>query len=74
MKSVHAAAALTLVSGASAFWRMPCRSRTGLARMDPLMDPNEISDHVHSIFGGGSECPDAARSAARILMAIQTLA
>jgi len=55
MKSVHAAAALTLVSGASAFWRMPCRSRTGLARIDPLMDPNEVSDHVHSIFGGGSE-------------------
>jgi hypothetical protein len=54
MKSVHAAAALTLVSGASAFWRMPCRSRTGLARMDPLMDLNEVSDHVHSIFGGGS--------------------
>jgi hypothetical protein len=52
-----AAAALTLVSGAHAFWRMPCRSETGIARMDPIMDKGEISDHVHTIAGSGSKCP-----------------
>lgn len=50
-----AAAALTLVSGAHAFWRMPCRSETGIARMDPIMDKGEISDHVHTIAGSGSK-------------------
>ncbi|OQO13972.1 hypothetical protein B0A48_00847 [Cryoendolithus antarcticus] len=54
MRNSRVATALALVGSASAFWRMPCRSRTGLARMDPLMDPGEISDHVHSIFGGGN--------------------
>lgn len=33
---------------------MPCRSRTGLARIDPLMDFGEISGHVHAIHGGGN--------------------
>jgi hypothetical protein len=43
------------VSGAHAFWRMPCRSETGLARMDPIMDKGTISDHVHTIAGSGSK-------------------
>ena len=55
MRSAQAATAFTLVSNVAAFWRMPCRSRTGLARMDPLMDPGEVSDHVHTIHGGGSK-------------------
>lgn len=42
------------VGGVDAFWRMPCRSRTGLARLDPLMDAGVISDHVHTIHGGGA--------------------
>lgn len=50
-----AAGLLVAAGGADAFWRMPCRSRTGLARMDPIMDPGEISDHVHTIHGGGSK-------------------
>lgn len=54
-----AAAALTLVSGAHAFWRMPCRSETGIARMDPIMDKGEISDHVHTIAGSGKFSMDA---------------
>lgn len=55
MRSTAAAAALTLVSGAHAFWRMPCRSETGVARMDPIMDKGKISDHVHTIAGSGSK-------------------
>lgn len=38
---------------ADAFWRMPCRGRSGLARMDPLMDPGEASYHVHTVHGSG---------------------
>lgn len=48
------AAALTLVSGAHAFWRMPCQTETGVARMDPLMDPGRIADHVHTVAGSSS--------------------
>lgn len=42
--------------GASdAFWRMLCHGRTGLARIDPLVDPGQISDHSHVVHGGGSK-------------------
>jgi len=50
------AVSLLSASGSvDAFWRMPCRSRTGLARLDPLMDPGVVSDHAHTIHGGGSK-------------------
>ncbi|PLN77645.1 hypothetical protein BDW42DRAFT_155499 [Aspergillus taichungensis] len=39
---------------ADAFWRLPCRGRSGLARMDPLMDPGEPSYHVHAVHGSGA--------------------
>lgn len=39
----------------NAFWRLPCRGRTGIARLDPIIDPGEISGHAHTIHGGGSE-------------------
>ncbi|KAF7594043.1 hypothetical protein BBP40_010321 [Aspergillus hancockii] len=39
---------------ADAFWRLPCRGRAGLARLDPLMDPGRASYHVHSIHGPDS--------------------
>lgn len=42
-------------TGADAFWRLPCRGRTGVARLDPIVDPGEISSHVHAIHGGGSK-------------------
>ncbi|KAH8701950.1 hypothetical protein BGW36DRAFT_261716, partial [Talaromyces proteolyticus] len=35
----------------SNFWRLPCMSRSGAARMDPLMAPGKISDHLHTVFG-----------------------
>lgn len=38
---------------ADAFWRLPCRGRSALARMDPLMDPGSPSYHVHSVHGSG---------------------
>lgn len=45
------ALALALAQDASAFWRMPCRSRSGLARIDPLVSPGEVSSHAHAIHG-----------------------
>ncbi|EEA24064.1 hypothetical protein EYB25_004812 [Talaromyces marneffei] len=38
---------------ASNFWRLPCKSRTAAARMDPIMAPGEPNSHLHTIFGSG---------------------
>ncbi|KAF8855927.1 hypothetical protein BDZ45DRAFT_804554 [Acephala macrosclerotiorum] len=40
-----------LFSGApaAAFWRMPCRARSGLARIDPLVSNGTLSEHAHAI-------------------------
>lgn len=59
-KMVNPAARIALLvaslSGLSnAFWRMDCHSRTGLARIDPLVDPGVVSDHSHAIHGGNSK-------------------
>ncbi|KAL1304225.1 hypothetical protein AAFC00_000645 [Neodothiora populina] len=55
-KTTALSVAVTLLSasGVDAFWRMPCRSRTGLGRLDPIMDPGEVSDHTHAIHGGSN--------------------
>ncbi|MBE7180870.1 MAG: DUF1996 domain-containing protein [Terriglobus roseus] len=45
-------ATAALVGSADAFWRMPCHGRTGLARIDPIVDPGEVSGHAHAIHGG----------------------
>ncbi|KAL4888595.1 hypothetical protein BDV59DRAFT_196323 [Aspergillus ambiguus] len=55
-QSMRPATALVALLGAfsstvDAFWRLPCRGRAGLARMDPLMDPGKPSYHVHSVHG-----------------------
>lgn len=55
MKQTVAVTALALAGSANAFWRLPCRGRTGLGRIDPIMDANTISDHVHTIHGGNSK-------------------
>ncbi|OJJ95429.1 hypothetical protein ASPACDRAFT_36013 [Aspergillus aculeatus ATCC 16872] len=38
---------------ANAFWRLPCRGRSGVARIDPIMAPGIPSDHVHAVHGSG---------------------
>ncbi|KAJ5620984.1 hypothetical protein N7510_004968 [Penicillium lagena] len=38
----------------NAFWRLPCRGRLGVARLDPLIDPGKVASHAHSIHGAGS--------------------
>lgn len=52
LKSLIAA---SVVGSAHAFWRMECPGRVGLARMDPIVDPGEVSAHVHAIHGSGGE-------------------
>lgn len=42
---------LALVTESNAFWRMGCRSRTGLVRLDPLVSPGQLSEHMHAIHG-----------------------
>jgi hypothetical protein len=44
-----------LVAVADAFWRMECRGRVGLARIDPMVSPGEISAHAHIIHGSSGE-------------------
>ena len=43
------------VGQVSAFWRMPCRSRTGIARIDPLVTNGSVAEHVHAIHGSGGK-------------------
>ncbi|CAG7966357.1 unnamed protein product [Penicillium salamii] len=48
-------ACLTLFpSSATAFWRLPCRGRSGTARLDPIVDPGKVSGHTHVVHGSGS--------------------
>ena len=53
VSDLSAVALLSFAASVDAFWRMPLSSRTGLARLDPIFYPGEISDHANTIFGGG---------------------
>lgn len=48
-----------------AFWRLPCRGRAGVARMDPLVDPGMPSYHVHSVQGSGGFAMDVTEDGLR---------
>ncbi|KAF2198806.1 hypothetical protein GQ43DRAFT_143125 [Delitschia confertaspora ATCC 74209] len=56
MKSVATfAAVLAAITGTiEAFWRMECHSRTGLARIDPIVEPGIVSSHAHTVHGGSN--------------------
>ncbi|KAI0427654.1 WSC domain-containing protein [Xylaria sp. FL1042] len=43
-----------LVSQANAFWRLPCSSPVVVERADPIMNPNMVSKHVHTIMGSNA--------------------
>jgi hypothetical protein len=57
MKSIATiSAAVAVLSGtANAFWRMDCHSRTGLARIDPLVEKGKVANHGHAIHGGNGK-------------------
>ena len=38
-------------NGAEAFWRLPCRGRSGLGLIDPIVDYGKVSPHSHTIHG-----------------------
>ncbi|KAF2140371.1 uncharacterized protein K452DRAFT_230488 [Aplosporella prunicola CBS 121167] len=63
--SYTALTALTLGGVANAFWRMPCRGRTGLARIDPIVDPGKVSSHSHSIQGSSNFAMDVTSAELR---------
>ncbi|KAF2455618.1 hypothetical protein BDY21DRAFT_365361 [Lineolata rhizophorae] len=48
------AAAIFAAQPVHGFWRMRCPGRTGVARMDPLVEPGAPSDHAHTIHGGNN--------------------
>ncbi|KAI0881081.1 uncharacterized protein GGS22DRAFT_75418 [Annulohypoxylon maeteangense] len=50
-KTFSTLAFLSAVTDVSAFWRMECRGRTGLARIDPIMDLGKLSPHIHTVHG-----------------------
>jgi hypothetical protein len=39
-------------SPATAFWRLPCVSPIVVERLDPIVNPDAVSTHVHTIMGG----------------------
>lgn len=55
MKTSTSLAILASLGGASAFWRMECRGRAGLARLDPLMNPGGPAQHAHAIHGSSGK-------------------
>ena len=42
---------LLLPSYSQAYWRLECHGIAGIGRVDPLVNPGEVSNHVHSIKG-----------------------
>jgi hypothetical protein len=55
--ATSAAGILAYATTVAAFWRMPCRSSTGIGRIDPIVNPGQVADHAHLIFGGGNFHP-----------------
>ena len=51
---------------ATAFWRLPCRQRLILERVDPIDTPGSIAKHVHTIHGGNGKWSAAARKPRRV--------
>ncbi|KAH6655168.1 hypothetical protein BKA67DRAFT_534104 [Truncatella angustata] len=45
---------LNALNGASAFWRMECRGRVALARIDPIMSLGSTAEHAHTIHGSSA--------------------
>jgi hypothetical protein len=53
--TVFTALFLLLVGNVQAFWRMECRARSGVARIDPLVANGTVSEHVHVIHGSSGK-------------------
>jgi hypothetical protein len=53
--TVFTALFLLLVGNVQAFWRMECRARSGVARIDPLVANGTVSEHVHVVHGSSGK-------------------
>ena len=53
--TVSVIAILAAIQPAVAFWRLQCFGVVGIARVDPLVNPNELAAHVHTIKGGNGK-------------------
>ncbi|OAX83176.1 hypothetical protein ACJ72_02467 [Emergomyces africanus] len=51
---IFAAALAATIPPTLAFWRLPCRGRLGVARLDPLVNPGAVSSHAHVIHGASN--------------------
>ncbi|KAI8624953.1 WSC domain-containing protein [Xylariaceae sp. FL1651] len=43
-----------LAAQVNAFWRLPCASPVVVERADPILDPNAVSKHVHTVMGSNA--------------------
>jgi hypothetical protein len=43
---------LAIASPAAAFFRLPCAAPIVIQRADPVVNPGQISSHVHTVMGG----------------------
>ncbi|TRX97068.1 hypothetical protein FHL15_001862 [Xylaria flabelliformis] len=43
-----------LTARANGFWRLPCSSPVVVERADPIMEPNVVSQHVHTVMGSNA--------------------
>jgi hypothetical protein len=44
---------IVLAERSLAFWRMGCNTLT-MGRVDPIVNPGEVSAHVHTVVGSSS--------------------
>ncbi|OAA71478.1 WSC domain-containing protein [Cordyceps fumosorosea ARSEF 2679] len=51
MFKITPAVLLALAGSANAFWRMECPGRLDVARIDPIVNHNDVSAHAHSLHG-----------------------
>ncbi|OAA80561.1 WSC domain-containing protein [Akanthomyces lecanii RCEF 1005] len=63
MFKITPAVLLGLAGSANAFWRMECPGRLDVARIDPIVNPNDVSAHAHSLHGSSGLSSSADGSA-----------
>jgi hypothetical protein len=51
---VQLAFVLGLVGQVNSYWVLGCGKPVAVERLDPIVSPNAISNHVHSIMGGNA--------------------
>ncbi|KAB5539308.1 hypothetical protein GE09DRAFT_313649 [Coniochaeta sp. 2T2.1] len=51
---MHLSLLLLFASQTAAFWILGCGKPVAIERIDPIVSPGAVSDHVHSIMGGNA--------------------